>query len=56
MCKWPDSGIIYCEKKDTWCMSVDIKTGQCKERNGCILYDPEYIKMKQEQREKAKNN
>ena len=49
MGKWPDNGIIYCEKENIWCMSVDTNTGKCKRKHICVLYDPEYLEMRKEQ-------
>ncbi|MEG1036593.1 MAG: hypothetical protein RSA49_04180 [Anaerovoracaceae bacterium] len=39
---WPENGIILCEKEQTWCAMINIKTGRCKSTS-CNIHDDEYI-------------
>ena len=47
MKKWPEAGIIYCEKEQVACAYCSTEDGTCK-RSRCNIHDPEYIARQEE--------
>jgi len=39
---WPEAGLIYCEREDTWCAYTDLTDGSCK-ADRCDIHDPDWI-------------
>lgn len=52
---WPEAGLIYCEKEDTWCAYTDLTDGSCKAPR-CDLYDPDRVAERERQWETMQSN
>ena len=55
MKKWPEAGIIWCEREQTACAYCSITDGSCT-AGRCNIRDPEYIERKKEIEETRKHN
>ena len=55
MKKWPEAGIIWCEREQTACAYCSITDGSCT-ASRCNIRDPEYIERKKEIEETRKHN
>ena len=53
--KWPEAGLIFCDREQTWCGNVDTNTGKCR-ASRCNIHDPEYIARQKEMAENMRRN
>jgi len=53
--KWPEAGLIFCDREQTWCGNVDTNTGRCRAER-CNIHDPEYIARQKEMAENMRRN
>ena len=52
---WPEDGLIFCEREQTWCCRVDMDSGRCM-IGLCDIRDPDYIARKAEAEHRRKRN
>lgn len=45
--KWPDAGIIFCEKEQKACAYCNTEDGSCKAER-CNIHDSDYVKRQKE--------